>query len=312
MTLPRFRRLALFGWIMQGLIVLSGAAVRLTEAGLGCEDWPTCNEGELLPEWQVHGLIEFGNRVISLLVTASAIAVFVAARRLRPRRTELDRFALAVVAGTVAQIVLGGVTVLLDLHPIVVAVHFLVSMGLLWASQSLWLAAGTEQVRRYDPDRLIGRLSQGLLGLAVAVLVAGTVVTGTGPHSGDSRADRLNLELTEVTRVHSTLAWLLVACVVVLAVRLAKAVGSADNDVRARALPAAYRLLVVVLAQGSIGYTQFAIGVPALLVELHILGALLVWTAAIQLHRRVHGFASGVEPALVRSGTSAASGVSIS
>ncbi len=306
-----FRKYALVAWIMQALIVVSGAAVRLTEAGLGCEDWPTCNDEQVLPEWQLHGLIEFGNRLISGVVALSAVAVLVAAYRRRPRRPDLIGYAWAVVGGTVAQVVLGGITVLADLHPIVVSVHFLVSMGLLWAAQVLWYRAGPGRDRDQNPDpdrvseRAAGLESQAgrataaeptgprweqllvriQLSLATLVLLSGTVVTGSGPNSGDARAERLGFDLETVARVHSFFVWCLVASVVALAVRLGRNRSSgppaASEDTRFTIVA---WLLVAVVAQGAVGYTQFAIGVPPLLVELHIAGAIIVWSLAILLH----------------------------
>lgn len=288
--------MALFAWVLQGLIVLSGAAVRLTEAGLGCEDWPTCNEGELLPEWQVHGLIEFGNRVISLFVTLSTVAVVIAAYRLRPRRRDLMPFAWALAIGTVAQIVLGGITVLLDLHPMVVGLHFLFSMALLWAAQSLWLRAGHNPADDHQLARSINAvddrtrlLTKAQLGLSSLVLVAGTVVTGTGPHSGDSSADRFSFELTSVTRVHSTTVWILLAVLVFFAIHLARAVEAGQAEL-GPGFTAVRWMLVAAVAQGALGYTQFALGVPAALVEAHIFGALVVWTLSGFVYRRILGF----------------------
>lgn len=319
MRAATFRRLAAVAWIMQALIVASGAAVRLTEAGLGCEDWPSCNEDRVLPEWQLHGLIEFGNRVISLFVVLSAVAVVVAAYRRLPRRSDLIGYAWAVLGGTVAQVVLGGITVLLDLHPIVVSGHFIVSMGLLWAAQMLWLRSGSgwdvadgdsiEPATAGGRSALDANLVRGQLALATAVLLTGTVVTGTGPHSGDSRADRLDFQLEAVARIHSSVVWCLVAVLVLLAVRRAQRLtgtseiaGARDSEIAGERdggesasvassavlvdFPSLQWLLVAVVAQGAIGYTQFALGVPALLVEIHVIGAVTVWTLAIMFHHR--------------------------
>ncbi len=295
MQAKTFSRAALIAWMMQAFIVFSGAAVRLTEAGLGCEDWPTCNEDRFLPEWQLHGLIEFGNRVISGFVAVSAVAVVVAAYRRTPRRADLITYAWLVMAGTATQVVLGGITVLLDLHPIVVGVHFLISMGLLVVSQSLWFRSRLDDVqRRSDPD--VSHPAQSLirlqLGLSSVVLFTGTVVTGTGPNSGDSRADRLGFELETVARIHSLSVWLTLAVLVWLAIRLSRiASGSAQPAGPALAPVGPFRdpftiirwMLGVVMIQGAIGYTQFALGVPPLLVELHIVGAVAVWTLALHL-----------------------------
>lgn len=283
-----FRRIAAVAWLFQALIVLSGAAVRLTQAGLGCEDWPSCSEDRLVPEFELHGWIEFGNRLISLVVTLTTVAVLVGAYRRRPRRPDLVRLAWLLVVGTMAQIVLGGVTVLLDLNPLAVSGHFLVSMALLFVAYRLWRRADPIELGPPDvqTDPVTRVLVRAQLPLASLVLFVGTLVTGTGPHGGDSRADRLGLELTEIARVHAITVWLLVACLVGLALRLRLApvvVGDRRRDPR----PTTQLMLLAALAQGALGYAQFALGVPAGLVELHIAGAIVVWTLAVGLHLRV-------------------------
>lgn len=302
-----YRSLTLVAWIFQGLIIVTGAAVRLTEAGLGCEDWPTCNDDELLPEWEIHGLIEFGNRVLSGFVAISAVAVLIGARRLAASdrqassdgqtsadqrgRPDVLRYAWALVAGTVAQVVLGGITVLADLHPIIVSVHFLLSIVLLWNAQLLWLSAKRshpDQPLRSVADRTITGLAAAQLALAGAVLLTGTIVTGTGPNSGDARADRLNFDLTTVARIHSTSVWLMVAAVVVLSIRLSRANASeADGGQLTAAFGTTRWLLAAILAQGAIGYTQFTLGVPAALVEAHIIGSIVVWSVSSRLFLRL-------------------------
>lgn len=290
MQAKTFTRVALIAWVMQALIVVSGAAVRLTDAGLGCEDWPTCNEGKLFPEWQLHGLIEFGNRVISGFVAVSAVAVLVAAYRLPSRRPDLLRYAWLVVAGTLTQVVLGGITVLLDLNPVVVSVHFLLSMGLLAAAQYLWFHSRSDsensRIAGSGPDASHPQagMIRGQLGLATIVLLTGTVVTGTGPNSGDTEADRLNFELEAVTRIHSIAVWLLVAALVLLAVRLSRNPAPAAPRPGVPAPFSVVRwMLAAAVVQGGIGYTQFALGVPPLLVELHIVGAITIWSLALLL-----------------------------
>ncbi len=299
-----FRRIALAAWLAQALIVLSGAAVRLTDAGLGCEDWPACNDERLVPAWELHGWIEFGNRLISLLVALTTVAAVIAARRRRPRRPDLVRYSWWLVAGTVAQVALGGVTVLLDLNPIVVSGHFLVSMGLLWTAQTLWLRAGEPDhepgerrpSRAHPDDRQLAGIQ---LGLATMVLLTGTVVTGSGPNSGDARADRLGLDLTWVARIHSVTVWLLLAALVALALRLARRPARSAVADRGRG-PGPFAvvrwLLVAAIAQGAVGYVQYAAGVPPLLVELHVLGALVVWTLSILLHQRLAGSTVAAAP----------------
>jgi cytochrome c oxidase assembly protein subunit 15 len=284
-----FRRIAAVAWAFQALIVVSGAAVRLTEAGLGCEDWPSCSEDRLVPEFELHGWIEFGNRLISLVVTLSTVAVLVGAYRRRPRRADLIVLAWLLVAGTVGQIALGGITVLLELHPVAVSGHFLLSMALLFVAHRLWRRAdpvGIPAPRR-SGDPTAHRLLQAVLPLASIVVLTGTLVTGSGPHSGDSRADRLGFELAAITRVHSVTVWVLMACVVGLAVLVRPGTaGRHDLDPRRDPWPIARLMILAVTVQGAIGYTQFALGVPAGLVELHVAGAVTVWMLAVALHLR--------------------------
>ncbi len=283
-----FRRIAGVAWAFQALIVASGAAVRLTQAGLGCEDWPRCNEDRLTPEWELHGWIEFGNRLISLVVLATTIAVVWGAHRRRPRRRDLIRLGWLLAAGTAAQVVLGGITVLLDLDPIAVSGHFLVSMALLYVAHLLW--------RRADPagpataptidDETARLLLRAQLPLASLVLVTGTVVTGSGPNSGDIRADRLGFELTSVARVHSVSVWLLVACIVGLLVLLRTRGICPVGERRTDPWTTVHLMGLVAVAQGGIGYLQFSLGVPAGLVWVHVVGAILVWMLAVTLHLR--------------------------
>jgi cytochrome c oxidase assembly protein subunit 15 len=271
----RYRRIALAALVALGVIVVSGAAVRLTKSGLGCTDWPRCEQGRLAPEWTFHGWVEFGNRLFSGIVSLSVGAAVLAARWRRPYRSDLQRWGWGLVVGVLAQIVLGGVTVLVDLHPVFVIAHFLLSMVLLANAVVLLDRAGHEgPLLGGGPLRLHSWV---VVGLASAVLLAGTVVTGTGPHGGDSRAERLALDLTWVTRIHSSLVWLFVATLALLAVRAAR---SGDEAVLGRAR----LLLVAAVVQGGIGYLQYALEVPAGLVVLHVLGAVAVWSGALWLH----------------------------
>lgn len=286
------RRVALVAWAFQALIVLSGAAVRLTQAGLGCEDWPTCNDNRLTPEWELHGWIEFGNRLVSLVVVLSTIAAVVAARRRVPLRPELVRFAWLLVAGTAAQVVLGGITVLADLNPIVVSGHFLLSMVLLWAAQSLWLLAGPQPPTPPPTDGRTATLTRAQLIMAGIVLLLGTGVTGTGPNSGDGSAERLGFELTTVARTHAVSVWLLVALVVLLALHLVRA---APGEVAAIGLTPVRFLLTAIVAQGVLGYTQYWLGVPPALVEVHVLGAVIVWSLSLYAYQRLLGVWTGLE-----------------
>lgn len=264
------------------VIVLTGAAVRLTEAGLGCENWPACSDDRFVPEWSFHPWIEFGNRLLSGVVAlAVAVAALTAYRRV-PRRPDLIAWAWGLVAGVAAQIVLGGITVRVDLHPAFVGMHFLLSMVLLWNAIVLWVrASGGPSPTGPSPFAGHGRL---LVGLASLVLVTGTLVTGTGPNSGDSRAERLDFDLVGIARVHSLTVWCYLAVLVTLALRLRTASALGDDS---PAFGPARVLLAVAVAQGGIGYWQFATGVPPILVAGHIVGAIIVWCLSVLVHLRL-------------------------
>jgi heme a synthase len=272
----RYQRIVWAALVALATIVVTGAAVRLTESGLGCTDWPMCEEGQFAPEWSFHGWIEFGNRLFTGVVSATVIAAVLAARWRRPRRRDLQWLAWGLVAGVLAQIVLGGITVLVELHPAAVMGHFLLSMVLLFNVVVLAERAAhdTPLPRPRPPFTAHSRL---LVVAATVVLVAGTIVTGTGPHGGDSRAERLPFDLSWVARIHGVLAWVLIAILVALAVRAAR---SGDQRLVSRT----GWLLAAALTQGAIGYVQYVLQVPAGLVLVHILGSVVVWCGTIWLH----------------------------
>jgi cytochrome c oxidase assembly protein subunit 15 len=282
------RLLALLGVIGNVVIVVSGGAVRVTKSGLGCPDWPRCSGDSLVPtrdpEHHVLNMsIEFGNRLITFVVLGIGVLVFVAALRLRPRRRALVWWALAQPMSVVAQAVIGGIVVLTKLHPASVSLHFLVSPALLVFCVALWVRAGEGDA---PPRRLAGprtrALAAALLVACAAVLVAGTVVTGTGPHAGDAEARRYGFDITDVARVHGELAWVTIALTAAVLVALHRA-GAADRDGLRPARRRGYELAGIIVAQGAVGYTQYALGVPEWLVLLHMLGAVLMWIAAFRL-----------------------------
>jgi cytochrome c oxidase assembly protein subunit 15 len=260
-------------------IVVTGGAVRLTASGLGCPTFPRCTDSSLVPtrEMGVHGLVEFSNRMLTFALSAVVVAAVVVAWR--AGRRELRVLSGLLFGGIVAQALLGGITVLTGLNPVTVMAHFLLSTVLIGvATLAAELSAGQPVPQRVlvAPTLLLaGRVLVGVTGL---LLVAGTVVTGTGPHSGDKHAThRLPFSLVEVTQLHADLVWLLVGLAVGLAFALRAT--SAPTSVRRRAA----QLLVVVLAQGLVGYLQYATNLPIGLVAVHVLGACLVWVAALRL-----------------------------
>lgn len=277
-----FQRFTLPALATQMLIVVTGAIVRLTESGLGCSDWPTCEEDQFIPEIEGHAWIEFGNRLMAFAVTAAAIAVLVAARRRVGRRRDLVRLSAGLVVGTLGQIVLGGIVVLSDLNPWLVLGHFALSMVLIWDGLLLVhrsriddevMAASSMQ--SYRPQ------AWAISAITVIVVAVGTLVTGSGPHTGSSDGDpitRLPLSIRSITRVHSTSVIVLIT-VTLATVLWLRSVNGRETERRRLAVA-----LAVMLAQGTVGYVQYFTGVPAVLVALHIVGAISVWSTVIWFH----------------------------
>ncbi len=265
-----YRQITVVALVALVFIVVTGAAVRLTGSGLGCPDWPTCDGDQLVSEFRdTPETIEFVNRMITGAVSIAVAAAVLGARWRIPYRRDLSMLAWGLVAGVVAQIVLGGITVLLDLAPTAVMSHFLVSMALIATAVVLHRRAGEpEGARRPSVPAATLWLSWAAVAVTAAVLLAGTVVTGTGPHGGDPDVERLPFAIREVVRVHGALAWLLTALIVVLLVRTRRG----------------WPVVAVIAAQITVGYVQYFNGVPELLVGIHVLLATLVWIAVLQLH----------------------------
>ncbi len=272
------RRLTLLAIVVNVGIVFTGGLVRVTGSGLGCPDWPTCTPDSLVPVpggdhagWQTA--IEFGNRLLTFVVLASAIAVWVQVRRTRPHRRVVEVLALVLPAGVLAQAVVGGITVLTGLSPYSVAIHFLLSMVLIATAVVLHERTRGGQ----DPGATVAvrRTASVMLVVAGVVLLLGTVVTGAGPHGGDPSAPRLALDIRMAALLHADAVWML------LGVTVALVAMTWNGPPRLRRT--ARILLGIELAQGTIGYTQYALGVPEALVSAHILGAALLWTTAVTL-----------------------------
>jgi cytochrome c oxidase assembly protein subunit 15 len=273
----RFRAITVFALVMLALIVVTGAAVRLTESGLGCEDWPNCSEGELIQFGSPNQTIEQVNRLITGLVSAAVIAAVLGSLRRRPYRRDLVWWSVSLVAGVLAQIVLGGITVLVDLHPTAVGAHFVLSQVLVACAVTLvWRARQDPGPRAVRVDRTDLTLSRVAVAGATVLMFTGPIVTGSGPHAGDAKAERFGFFIPDVVRVHSINMWVFLAVVIVLLVRLARRGAPEDIQRRGR------RLLAMIVAQGAIGYTQYELGIPEWLVLAHIAGAtaivgLVVW-----------------------------------
>jgi cytochrome c oxidase assembly protein subunit 15 len=280
---PLGHRLNLVALVLTALIVLTGGAVRLTGSGLGCSNWPECSAGHLTPALQLHGLIEFGNRLVTVVLVVAVAASFLAMVFRSPRRRDLIWLSGGLVAGVIAQAVLGGIVVYTKLNPYVVMVHFLASMALLVDAVVLVHRDGLDyapgSAHLLVPRPLI-RLYYGLLALLTLVLAAGTATTGAGPHAGDSSsqqiAKRIPVALRDMAELHSSLALLMVGLTLGLVVALHV------SGVPERVRRSSRILVVVMVAQGAVGYTQYFTHLPALLVEVHLLGATAIVIGTVQ------------------------------
>jgi cytochrome c oxidase assembly protein subunit 15 len=289
-----YRRLTLAAAVALVAIILTGGGVRLTGSGLGCSDWPTCEEGQLVAPLEYHAMIEFVNRLITGIVSiAVALAVLGSVRRV-PRRRDLTVLSWGLVLGVFAQILIGALVVKTHLVPAAVSAHFLVSMVLVANALVLHWRAGAEPGPRslLVPTSVL-RLVQARLVVACAVLLIGTFVTGAGPHSGDpGEVDRLDLSISAITRVHSLAAWLLLLTSVAVAARIATL--PLAPAVRAGLVRREQVVVALLLAQGAVGYVQYAQGVPAGLVALHLLGAACAFSAILWAHLGLRS--PGAEP----------------
>lgn len=269
--------------ITQGGIAVTGSVVRVTGSGLGCPTWPQCFPGSLVPQPHpevaaLHQWIEFGNRLLTGLVGLVGLACLVVALLLRPRRRRLILLAAAMPAGVVLQAVLGGITVLTGLAWWTVAVHFLVSMLLVWLAVLLVAAFGEGDAppRWHVPGPLRGLLVTAIVVLA-ALLIVGTLVTSAGPHAGSADTPRLAVSVPLLAQLHADLLVGFLGLLTGLGFAL-RATGVPGRTWRC------YLVLVyVVLAQGTLGVVQYLTGVPEALVSLHVLGAASVVVAMAAL-----------------------------
>jgi cytochrome c oxidase assembly protein subunit 15 len=279
----QYRRIALLAVVLLALIVVTGASVRLTGSGLGCPDWPNCEPGSLTPESATdsHAMIEFVNRMVTGLVSLVVIVAVLGSLVRTPRSRRLIYLSLGLVGGVIVQIILGKLVVDELLSPTFVMAHFLVSMVLLANAVLLYYYASeppTDPVVSVSPS--VQWMSRLLVLAGAVVLVTGTIVTGAGPHSGDipgipQRATRLDIAVTDAARIHGTSAMVLLALTLVTVWLVWRT--RAPQRVQHRLTI----LLVVLVAQGAIGYAQYFTGIPPLLVALHVAGATSVWLAVL-------------------------------
>ena len=263
-------------------IVVTGAAVRLTGSGLGCPTWPRCTDASYVAhgELGIHGVIEFGNRMLTFALTAVAILCFLAAVGSRRRRA--TRLALVIGLGIPLQAVIGGITVLTDLNPWIVAGHFLLSMAIIMVCVAL--LDDLRSPERVAAPQLPRFLAWATLASGWVVLYLGTVVTGAGPHAGDTESPRNGLDPSTVSHLHAYAVYVLVALTVGLLVVAVR--GGHPWLARVTGL-----VLLIEVLQGVLGWVQYALDLPVGLVALHMLGAALLAaglariTLAVQPHR---------------------------
>jgi cytochrome c oxidase assembly protein subunit 15 len=264
----------------QSAIVVTGASVRITGSGLGCSTWPECTPGSYTPtpdqpEAPLHAWIEFGNRLLTFVLLLNALALMVTILRVGAK--DLRRLGAFQILGVLAQGVLGGITVLTGLNPATVAAHFLLSIVLIAGALSLRQRAHGKTPTTIRTIPLVHNLARVHLLLTVAVLFMGTIVTGSGPHAGDTTAERFNLDSKMMAWIHADLVIALIGITIALLI----AIRLGESETTKLALGRlTQRFLLVALAQGAIGYVQYFTGLPELIVGAHVIGAVLVWLFA--------------------------------
>lgn len=275
------QRAALAALVMAVVIVGTGGAVRLTGSGLGCPTWPECTDGSLTPTnaKDFHSAIEFGNRMLTYVLCAAVGWAIIAARSQKPWRRSLTRLGWAQFWVVMGNAVLGGIVVLVGLNPYTVAAHFLLSTALITVATVMW-----QRTREGDSAArpLVGKAVQQLVwclvAAAVVLIAVGTVVTGAGPHAGDSsEVDRMHVNWENVTKLHAVLAWIVVTLAFALWFVL-KAVDAPKGP-----LHRTRDLFLILLGQGVIGYVQYFTDLPEILVGIHMVGSCLVWIGVLRV-----------------------------
>ncbi len=275
-----YARVTLGALILLVTITITGALVRLTGSGLGCPDWPTCANDRVVAPLETHAMIEFVNRVFTGAVVLGVAAAVLTSLLRSPRRRDLTWLSVALVVGVFAQAIVGGLVVLLELAPVSVIAHFSLSMLINACAFILWRRA--RDIPDTYPKRVPAQVRNGARALVVATalaLAAGTVVTGTGPHAGDDRASRLNLDLLWMIRIHSSVVWAMLAVAIATAVAIRRLGDRQLNIMMSRPTTI---LFGTILAQGALGYAQYFAGVPATMVAFHVVGSIAVWFAVLR------------------------------
>lgn len=282
-----FRWFALAAFISMILIILTGAAVRLTGSGLGCPDWPTCFKHAYSTNWTIHSKIEFANRLVTVSLVVLTAVVFLASFLRRPRRCDLSFLSGLLILGVFLDAVLGAYVVYSKLNPWLVSLHLLLSLAMVAVAAILYhrskyvYGPGARADVRDPHFRAVARF---LWLPFVILLITGTMTTGSGPHAGGSQgqleARRLPFAFSSAAWVHSVAATLFVGLVLGLLISIWRTAAPAPLQMGVR------RLVIIAVIQGAIGVTQYLTHVPALLVELHIVGATSLSIGVTQFHLR--------------------------
>jgi cytochrome c oxidase assembly protein subunit 15 len=280
LPLRRFRQLAIITVAGVCFLTVAGAIVRLTGSGLGCDDWPNCNNERFIDVSSGHAAIEQINRLASGLVGIPTLLMAIGAFRVRPRRRGIKVPSIVVLASILGNGVVGGFAVRGDLHPFLVQSHFLLAM--------VSIGFGLWAIHRARPEQFVPRTSIGVTplltwlfvgfgALMAAALVTGTVVTGAGPHAGDETARRYGFDISTVAEIHSVTVWLAVVAFLVLALQLRR-----DHALFHRLSRNISTWMFIAVVQGGVGYVQYFNDIPAALVAAHVAGATALWVVTVQ------------------------------
>lgn len=271
-----FRKLVLFALIGLSVIIVTGGAVRLTGSGLGCPDWPTCQGQQFVAQVSFHPMVEFINRVITILMTVAVIIAVAASFLRKPFRKDLAWLSVGMIIGLIAQIILGGITVIEKLAPPYVMAHFLLSLTIVLDALVLYkrsITSAKKPVPTVSRETIwLGRL---MIVVLAAVLMIGTAVTGSGPHSGSPISPRLGFPLRAVAQLHADAVLLLVGLTLASLFLLSAIRAPEKVQQRGRTL------LWAMAGQAALGYIQYFSKLPVILVGFHIAGATLVWILMI-------------------------------
>ncbi len=272
------RRLAYASLASIYVVITTGAVVRLTASGLGCENWPKCGDTPF-PAKEGHALIEFGNRLIGLGTITMTFVAWLAVRRAKELPSWARNLALAVFLGTLAQVPLGGLTVIFELHPLLVMAHFLLALVVLGLATVVALESRGAEAGRTAPlvPRELARLGVVLAAACLGLIVSGAFVTAAGPHSGGSDIERLG-NPTVALVAHAASTAVFGAALMLVVGYLAARRGHAPRLFRA-----SLGVVGLVLVQMALGELQFRLDLPWLLVLVHVATAAAVWVATVAL-----------------------------